>query len=119
MVDSPTMKERKRQAPRSERLPQRLKRLFWDYHFARLSWHADSDLIIGRILAAGDWDSVRWLRRTLGDESLRAWLTLRRGAGLSSRQLRFWELVLNLPHPEVNSWLADPGRKAWEGRRHA
>jgi hypothetical protein len=102
----------------SSRLPQRLRPLFWDHRFARLTWEADADLITSRILAVGDWTAVRWLRRSLGDDGLRTWLERRRGAGLSSRQLRFWELVLGLSHAQVNDWLADPGRQVWEGRRH-
>jgi hypothetical protein len=113
------MNRRQRRGRTSGQLPQRLKHFFWDHHFPRLSWEADSDLITGRVLAAGDWDSVRWLRRKLGDDALRTWLVRRRGAGLSSRQLRFWEVVLDLSHREVNAWLADPGRQVWEGRRHA
>jgi hypothetical protein len=98
------------------RLPKTLRRFFWDYDFARLSWAEDRDLIIARILAVGDWKSIRWLRRRLPDEELRQWLQRRRGAGLSSRHLRFWELILELPRREVNAWLAQPGRQAWEGR---
>ena len=98
------------------KLPRRLRPYFWDYAFARLSWHADRDLIIGRILAVGDWDSLRWLRRRLPDAELRNWLEQRRGAGLSNRQLRFWELILELPRRKVNAWLAKPGRQIWEGR---
>jgi hypothetical protein len=113
------MKKREPRGRTPEHLPHRLKPLFWDHRFARLTWETDSDLITSRVLAAGDWDSVRWLRRTMGDEALRAWLERRRGAGLSSRQLRFWELVLKLSHREVNAWLADPRRQVWEGRRHA
>jgi hypothetical protein len=111
-----TMKRRGLRGRMPDPLPQRLKPLFWDHHFARLTWDADADLITSRILAAGDWDSVRWLRRSLGDEALRSWLERRRGAGLSARQLRFWELVLNLSHREVKAWLADRERQVWEGR---
>jgi hypothetical protein len=89
------------------RLSRRLRPLFWDHDFARLTWDADADLIIGRILAAGDWQAVRWLRGLLPDPALRDWLERRRGAGLSARQLRFWELVLELPRRQVNRWLTD------------
>ena len=61
----------------------------------------------------------QWLRRRVSKTSLQDWLKRRRGAGLSSRQLRFWELILDLPHRLVNTWLDDPGRQAWEQRRHA
>jgi hypothetical protein len=63
-----------------------------------LSWATDRDLIIARILAVGNWDSLRWLRRRFPDAELRDWLIQRRGAELSSKHLRFWELILDLPH---------------------
>lgn len=106
----------KRATARPRRLPKRLKRFFWDYDFGRMSWKTDRDLVIARILAVGDWDSLKWLRRRVSDDELREWLRHRRGAGLSNRHLRYWELMLDLPRREVNGWLADPARQAWEGR---
>jgi hypothetical protein len=84
-----------------------------------LTWEADTDQIVGRILAAGDWEALRWLLRRLPRPALRDWLERRRGAGLSARQLRFWEVVLRLPRRQVDSWLADPARQVWEGRHRA
>ena len=81
----------------SDRLPRTLRPRFWDYDFARLTWKADRDLIIVRILAFGDWESNCWLLRRLTEPALRDWLEQREGAGLSSRHLRFWELILGLP----------------------
>jgi hypothetical protein len=97
-------------------LPERMRPLFWDHDFSALTWDADRDLLIARVLVAGDWEATRWLRRELGDGALRAWILERRGRGLSPRQLRFWELILRLPHRQVNSWLAEPGRQIWESR---
>lgn len=101
---------------RPARLPRRLRRFFWEYDFGRLSWAADRDLVIARILAVGDWESLRWLRRRVSNDELAQWIVQRRGAGLSNRHLRFFELILDLPHREVNTWLADPARKIWEAR---
>ena len=112
-------KKQKPVVPRTGRLPRRLRPLFWEYDFARLSWQADADLITGRILTDGDWESVQWLRRRLGEPAVREWILCRRGGGLSARQLRFWEIILDLPHRQVNTWLADPARRIWEGRRRA
>ncbi len=100
------------------RLPSRLWCLFWDHDFGRLTWQADTDLIIGRILTAGDWEAIRWLRRRLPEAALRDWLQCRNGGELSARQLRFWELLLRLPRRQVDAWLRDPARQVWEGRRH-
>ena len=101
------------------RLPKHLRPLFWEYHFAQLTWQADANLIIGRILTAGGWEAIQWLRRRLPNPAFKDWLERRRGAGLSARQLRFWELVLGLPHRKVNAWLKDPARRLWEGRHRA
>jgi hypothetical protein len=95
-----------------------LRPLFWDHDFARLRWETDRDLIVGRILAAGDWAAVRWLVRRLGKAAVRDWLVRRRGAGLTPRQLRFWETILPLPHRQVSAWLAQPGRQTWDRRCH-
>jgi hypothetical protein len=107
---------KKQRASGATRLPRNLRPLFWDHDFARLSWEADRDLIIHRVLAAGDWEAVRWLRRRLPRIALRDWLERRDGAGLSARQLRFWEVILELPRRQVNAWLADPARQVWDGR---
>jgi hypothetical protein len=74
---------------RTTRLPEHLRRLFWDYRFGSLSWDRDRDLVTQRLLAYGDLKVIRWLRQKLGDELLAEWLTQRRGAGLSPQQLHF------------------------------
>ena len=61
--------------------------------------------MIGRILAAGDWDSVKWVMERVGQPALREWIVQRRGRGLDARQLRFWELVLGMPHRQVTEWI--------------
>ena len=60
-IPSPAYKKRMKSRLHSQnrRLPRALRPRFWEYDFARLSWQADRDLIIGWVLAAGDWDSVR------------------------------------------------------------
>ena len=111
--------DRRERALQRERLPELLRPLFWDYGFARLSWERDRDLIIGRILAVGSWDAVQWLRAHVSADELHDWLQRRRGAGLSRKQLRFWQLVLDLPTSQVDAWLADPTRTVWDQRGRA
>ncbi len=97
-------------------LPGELKPVFWDYDFKQLRWEKDRDLIMSRILSHGDWQALEWLRSRVDSVSLREWLLNKRGAGLSSRQVRFWELVLDLPRHQVNEWVKDKGRMVWERR---
>lgn len=97
-------------------LPKSLKPYFWDYPFSKLSLNTDRDLIIRRVLASGSWDTVLWLRKKIGDESLRTWLIMHQGRGLSPRQLRFWELILDLPKNQVKHWVKAAQETPW-GKR--
>jgi hypothetical protein len=107
---------RKKKRKKPAMLPEMLRPLFWDYHFWKLSWERDRDLVTARVLAEGDWDAVKWLRKRLGDEALRAWIERRRGAGLTRQQVRFWELMFGIPHRQVSEWLAQESRKVWDNR---
>ncbi|MFP3941372.1 MAG: DUF6922 domain-containing protein [Thermoanaerobaculia bacterium] len=100
----------------SEPLPGSLRGLFWEYDFDSLSWEQDRDLIFRRVLVDGPWEAVQWLRRRVGDAALRAWIREHRGRGLSRRQLRFWQLVLDLPEEEVDAWLEPRRGDPWERR---
>ena len=86
------------------------------HDFDALNWTEDRDLIISRVLTAGDWEAEKWLRRQLGDGALRAWIEQRRGRGLDPRRHRFWELILELPHRQVNAWLAEADLEPWSRR---
>lgn len=88
-----------------EPLPKHLKRYFPGYAFGRLRWPQDRHLLIAEVLAKGDWEAITWLRGQVTPEELAAWIMHRQGRGLSVRQLRYWELVLDLPHRDVNSWI--------------
>ena len=98
-------------------LPTLLRPLFWDHDFGALSWEQDRDLLMARILTTGGWEAIRWLRDHCGDPELRDWIIRRRGARLTPRQLRFWELILGLPAPQVNIWVARAKGSVWEQRR--
>ena len=100
----------------SSKLPNMLRELFWEYNFDNLTWEDDRELIIKRILISGNWNAVTWLRSRAGDQSLREWIIQHQGDGLNPQKLRFWELILGLPHRQVNTWLANERRKVW-GKR--
>lgn len=97
-------------------LPDLLRPLFWDADFSALDWQNDRDFIIRRILQHGSWQAIRWLRTACGDQALRAWLEAHSGGRLNQRQLRFWELILNLPAQEVEKWISQVKSGPW-GRR--
>jgi hypothetical protein len=97
-------------------LPKSLNRFFWEYDFLDLSWTSDSDLITSRLLQAGDWRSVCWLREQIDDDHLRRWLLEHKGGGLSPRQLRYWQVTLELPSELLDGWVHTARDNPW-GRR--
>ncbi len=97
-------------------LPGDVRALLHDCDPSTVSWDAHRAFLIDRILSDGPWSSICWLRRTLGDRDLAAHIVDTRGRRLSPRQLRFWQVILDLPEADVTTWLADPARAIWDGR---
>ncbi len=100
----------------SSGLPDHVQDLFWDYDSEAIDWDDDRELVIRRVLTDGNWDAITWLRDRLGDERLRGWMLEHEGRGLSPRQLRFWEVVLELPSGQVDAWIAGRRHAVWDGR---
>ena len=100
----------------SASLPKSLQKYFWEYSFKDLSWSKDHDLIIRRLLTDGSWESILWLRKRIGDDSLRRWLITHQARGLSPRQIRFWSLVLDLPKLRVETWAQTARSFPWSQR---
>jgi hypothetical protein len=103
---------------KTNRLPDFLRPLFWEVDFERLSPEKDKDYLCLRIMEHGNLDAIRWLIATYGKPDLRAWLTQREGRGLSARALRFWEVLLDLPHRKVTRWIRSRPTDLWEQRTH-
>ncbi len=97
-------------------LPRFLRPLFWEYEFSELSWPKDQDLVMQKILINGDWKAVRWLRSLGSNHDMRDWIVRRRGRGLDPRQLRFWEIMLELKHSTVSQWLDEMKIDPWQTR---
>ena len=98
------------------KLPAPVRKLFWDTDVRALRWDRHREAIIGRVLASGTWADVTWLRKTVGDPALHEWILRHEGRGLTPQQLRFWELILDLPRREVDRWLRSPSRQIWDHR---
>ena len=113
------MRKSTRTFPNTLHWRKRLCPLFWDYRPNTLSLKHDVSLIIARLLANGTWESTRWLRRTVGDDALRQWLIQHRGRGLAPQALRFWELILELDHRMVSSWMRRNHKNPWDRRLQA
>jgi uncharacterized protein DUF6922 len=97
-------------------VPDLLSELFWDCKLDALQVPRDLPFIIGRVLVSGTWHQIQWLRETVGDDCLRQWILGREGRPLDPPQLRFWELILDLPSWQVDGWLACRSRGVWDQR---
>jgi hypothetical protein len=100
------------------RLPQFVQDIFWDVDRSQVSWERNRDFITRRVLMKGGWNAIRWLRSKLGDDELRHWIIERKGRGLEPRQLRFWQLVLDIDPAEVDRWIAASASNPWIQRLH-
>jgi hypothetical protein len=97
-------------------LPDCITRVLWDTDTRRVTWETHRESVLGRVLVYGDWDAIRWLRAVAGDDAIRAWIVGTRGRRLSRQQIRFWQLVLDLPDGHVREWLSSPERSVWDAR---
>jgi hypothetical protein len=102
--------------PGPAELTEGLKRYFWDYDPARLSWDHSRHTIVARLIEAGGFDAVRWLLDHLSDEELRDYLIRRGGRGIAPERLRFWGLILDLPRTQVDEWIAAQRSNPWQRR---
>lgn len=100
----------------ARRLPDSLRPLFWDTPFEDLDLDLHQGFVTDRLLSAGSWEQIRWLRREVGEAALRGHILHTRGRRLTPRQLRLWELVLDLPPAEVALWLRERRHLPWEAR---
>lgn len=97
-------------------LPASIVPILWDVDPADVDVEADRAFLIGRVLSAGNLESIRWARRRYGDDAIRDWIVRHEGRQLSGPQIRFWETVIGLPAEQVARWLAAPERTIWESR---
>jgi hypothetical protein len=99
-----------------KQIPREVRRLFWDIEIDELDFSRHEDFIIGRVLSAGGLEDICWLRGLLGNGRIREWILKSEGRSLSKERLRYWELILDLPHDLVTGWLKSEARQVWDGR---
>ena len=97
-------------------LPLPLHRYFWEYDATRLAPATAGPTIMLRLMESGDCDAIRWLRECYGDDALRDFLLRRRGRGFSFKRLRYWGLILRVPRPTVDGWIATLRSNPWYTR---
>ena len=77
-------------APEKNGLPEFLAAFFWEYDPQTLDLERHAEVIIGRLMARGDWAAMRWLRQTYPPARLAAFLATRGRRVLPPRELNYW-----------------------------
>jgi hypothetical protein len=96
----------------SGRLPELLRPLFWEYPFEELRIPDHANEVIFKIICCGDLAQLMWLRRRIGDDTIRRWIIKRKGRGLTSAQMSPW-----VSRETVRRWFTkDPIARLWETR---
>ncbi len=77
-----------------KKLPQFLKRYFWDTDFQKLDKKKHSWFIIERILEYGDEKAVKWMEDNFRKNEIKK--VLLKSKNLSLRSANFWQFIFNL-----------------------
>jgi hypothetical protein len=84
-----------------QRLPQRMKWLFWNVDFRRIDPVRDADMVIATIVEFGTLVDVRWALRTYGPERIHKFFRCVGSPEVSDRTVAFWRAFF---HAEEESW---------------
>lgn len=86
-------------------IPEFLIQFFWEYDPGNISIEQHADLIIGRIMERGNWESMLWLKRTFSKDILLNFLEKKGKKILSPRELNYWAFVVGIPAEKRKHWL--------------
>lgn len=78
------------------RLPEEVRRFFWDCDPEQLDIDRNADQILTRLLDYGDLAAARWALRTYGEDRVRRYLLSRGRKTLSRKAIAFWRVLLGL-----------------------
>lgn len=81
------------------KLPEKLRPLFWDTDFETLDSHNKSHYIINRIFDKGTIDAVKWARKTYDEDTIKFSLMNLRDFSLKSAT--FWATIYDIPFNQM------------------
>ncbi len=82
-----------------KKIPNFLKKYFWEIKFQDLDIHKSRIYILRRILEYGDEKAVAWLWRNFKKSEIKNVLINYRG--FSQKSANYWAIVLNLPKKKI------------------
>lgn len=93
------------------RFPDSVKRLFWDVDPVTLDLDASSHYVMGRVMARGSWEAMKWLRARYSQLDLRTFVEHHGRKQLAPRELAYWALITEA-RVEIPT---GGGRPTWAG----
>ncbi|MEM3112478.1 MAG: hypothetical protein QXY90_05510 [Candidatus Anstonellales archaeon] len=81
------------------KIPEEIKRLFWDVRKDELDLKLHRFFIIARIVDFGDMEDVKWMLKTYSKEEIVEVIKNRRG--ISRKSAIFWSVYLDIPREEI------------------
>ena len=88
-------------------IPSFLYSLFWEFKPEDIDIVEHSDTIMERIMERGDWNAMRWLKKTYTSEQIISYLKKRGKRVLPLRELNYWALISGVAPGEKKRWLQD------------
>ena len=82
-----------------KKLPESLKKYFWDVEFEKIALEKRRVYVLRRILEYGDEEAVSWMWKNFKKSEIKNVLSNYRG--YSQKSANFWALLLNVPSEEV------------------
>lgn len=82
-----------------KKLPNFLKKYFWEVEFEKINLQKSKIYILRRILEYGDEKAVIWMRKNFKMSEIKNALSNFRG--YSQKTANFWSIILNIPRKEV------------------
>jgi len=82
-----------------EKIPEFLKKYFWDVEFNKIDLKKNRTYILRRILEFGDEKAVDWMWKNFKKTEIRYVLSHFRGC--SQKSANYWALLLNMDRKEV------------------
>lgn len=96
------------------KLPDFLKKYFWDVEFKNIDLEKRKVFVLKRILEYGDEQAVSWMLQNFKRSEIKNVLCNFRG--FSQKSANFWALLLNIPKEEViclKKALSKEQKKIW------
>lgn len=82
------------------RVPKQFHSIFWDVDPNILDTEEYPEYIMERILEYGTMESVKWMRKTFGDERIKQFILGKGRRRLSTLTINFWQTILEFKPEE-------------------